>query len=110
MANALGCSVVAAGGLAGNAGHVRRERDPHDRRKVTIVMQPPALHLAMEFFVPLGRLMHDTVADIDPPHLQRAASVIRLMTAQALKDDDASFAAQISQYQSERTAPELVPR
>jgi hypothetical protein len=57
-----------------NAGHVRRERDPHDRRKVTIVMQPPALHLAMEFFVPLGRLMHDNVADIDPPDLQRAAA------------------------------------
>lgn len=62
-----------------SAGHVRRARDPHDRRKVTIAMQAPALHLAREFFVPLGRLMSDAVTDIASPDLQRATSVVRLM-------------------------------
>ena len=42
-------------------------------------MQPPALQLAMEFFVLLGRQMHDTVADISPDDLQRTTAVIRLM-------------------------------
>lgn len=64
-----------------NAGHVRRARDPHDRRKVTIAMQPPALRLAREFFVPLGQLMTDAVADVSSPDLQRAAAVVRLLIA-----------------------------
>jgi DNA-binding MarR family transcriptional regulator len=82
LATRLGLGAPATTGLVDRletAGHVRRERDPHDRRKVTIVMQPPALQLAKEFFVPLGRLMHDTVADVDLHDLQRTAAVVRLM-------------------------------
>ena len=85
LAARLGLGAPATSGLVDrleNAGHVRRERDPKDRRKVTIVMQPPALTLAMEFFVPLGRLMHDTVAGVDPRELETATRVIRrLITA-----------------------------
>jgi DNA-binding MarR family transcriptional regulator len=82
LATRLGLGAPATTGLVDRletAGHVRRERDPHDRRKVTIVMQPPALQLAKDFFVPLGRLMHDTVADVDLHDLQRTAAVVRLM-------------------------------
>jgi DNA-binding MarR family transcriptional regulator len=82
LASRLGLGAPATTGLVDrleNAGHVRRERDPHDRRKVTIVMQPPALQVAMDFFVPLGRRMHETVADISLADLQRAAAVIRRM-------------------------------
>ncbi len=83
LASRLGLGAPATTGLVDRleaAGHVRRERDPHDRRKVTIVMQPPALQLAMEFFIPLGRLMRDTVADISPQELQRVTTVVRLLT------------------------------
>jgi DNA-binding MarR family transcriptional regulator len=82
LAGLLGLGPPATTGLVDrleNAGHVRRERDPHDRRKVTIVMQPPALQLAMEFFGPLGRLMHDTVAGVGTEELETAAAVVRLM-------------------------------
>jgi DNA-binding MarR family transcriptional regulator len=82
LATRLGLGAPATTGLVDrleNAGHVRRERDPGDRRKVTLVMQPPALQLATEFFVPLGRLMHDTVADVGVQDLQRATAVVRLM-------------------------------
>jgi DNA-binding MarR family transcriptional regulator len=88
LASLLGLGAPATTGLVDrleSAGHVRRERDPHDRRKVTIVMQPPALQLAMEFFVPLGRLMHDTVADIGPEDLQRVTAVVRLLTTAVTK-------------------------
>ena len=83
LASRLGLGAPATTGLVDrleNAGHVRRERAPHDRRKVTIVMQPTALQLAVDFFVPLGRLMHDTVADFSAQDLQRATAVIRRMT------------------------------
>lgn len=82
LAARLGLGAPATTGLVDrleNAGHVRRERDTRDRRKVTIVMQPPALQLAMEFFVPLGQLMHDTVADLSDDDLQRVTAVIRRM-------------------------------
>jgi DNA-binding MarR family transcriptional regulator len=88
LATRLGLGAPATTGLVDRletAGHVRRERDPHDRRKVTIVMQPPALQLAMEFFVPLGRLMHDTAADVDLHDLQRTAAVVRLMITAVTK-------------------------
>ena len=82
LATRLGLGAPATTGLVDRletAGHVRRERDPHDRRKVTIVMQPAAQQLATEFFVPLGRLMHATVADVSPQDLQRTTAVLRLM-------------------------------
>lgn len=84
LATRLGLGAPATTGLVDRleqAGHVRRERDPSDRRKVTIVMQPPALHLAMEFFGPLGRLMHDAVVEVSPNDLKGAATVVRLMIA-----------------------------
>jgi DNA-binding MarR family transcriptional regulator len=83
LATRLGLGAPATTGLVDrleNAGHVRRQRGPDDRRKVTIVMQPSALQLAKNFFVPLGEQMHKTVADISPQDLERVATVVRLMT------------------------------
>ncbi|AGL19144.1 MarR family winged helix-turn-helix transcriptional regulator [Actinoplanes sp. N902-109] len=80
LAARLGLGAPATTGLVDrleNAGHVRRRRDPQDRRKVTIVMQPQALQLARDFFVPLGRLMHDTVADVSAEDLRRVTAVVR---------------------------------
>ncbi|GAB7046524.1 MarR family transcriptional regulator [Catenuloplanes indicus JCM 9534] len=82
LATRLGLGAPSTSGLVDrleNAGHVRRVRDPRDRRKVTIVMQPQAMQLATDFFVPLGRLMHDTVADVDGEDLRRVTDVVRRM-------------------------------
>lgn len=84
LATRLGLGPPATTGLVDrleSAGHVRRERDPQDRRKVIIVMQPPALQLAMEFFVPLGRLMHQAAENVSVQDLERTAAVVRLMIA-----------------------------
>ena len=61
------------------SGHVRRMRDPLDRRRVTIVMEPMARHLAVEYFVPLGRRMTEAVADRTDEDLRIAAEVVRRM-------------------------------
>ncbi|WP_433797626.1 MarR family winged helix-turn-helix transcriptional regulator [Actinoplanes sp. CA-252034] len=82
LATRLGLGAPATTGLLDrleNAGHVRRERDPNDRRKVTVVMQPQALQLATQFFLPLGRLMHEAVADLGPQELRHADTVVRRM-------------------------------
>lgn len=74
-----------------NAGHVRRTRDTRDRRKITIVMQPTALELAMAFFQPLGQRMTGAVADLPAEELRRAAAVVRrLITAVTEARDAAS--------------------
>jgi DNA-binding MarR family transcriptional regulator len=64
------------------AGHVRRTRDPQDRRKVTIVMEAPARDLATEYFVPLGRLMTEALDGTSAADVQRATDIVRrLITA-----------------------------
>ncbi|MBB5873430.1 DNA-binding MarR family transcriptional regulator [Allocatelliglobosispora scoriae] len=68
-----------------SAGHVVRDRDPHDRRKVTIRMQNVALQLAMQFFAPLGVGMAHASADIPVTELKIASTVVRRMT-QAVTD------------------------
>ncbi|MGW4527997.1 MarR family winged helix-turn-helix transcriptional regulator [Amycolatopsis sp. NPDC004378] len=82
LAGRLGLGAPATTGLVDRlekVGHVRRQRDPQDRRRVTIVMTPQALRLATEFFIPLGRLMHDTVADVSSQDLRDATAVVRMM-------------------------------
>ncbi|GAA1042255.1 hypothetical protein GCM10009557_67820 [Virgisporangium ochraceum] len=58
-------------------GHVERTRDPNDRRRVTIEMQPQALELASAYFQPLGRTMADAVADMSDSDLRTTAEVVR---------------------------------
>lgn len=73
------------------AGHVRRTRDPQDRRKVIIVMQPPAREVATEYFVPLGRLMTEALDGTATDDLDRATAIIRrLITAVTTARDQAA--------------------
>lgn len=63
-------------------GHVERTRDPNDRRRVTIAMQPQALELASAYFQPLGREMASAVAEISDEDLRTTAAVVfRLIDA-----------------------------
>lgn len=48
------------------AGHVRRERDPGDRRRVIVTYGEPGMELAGRFFLPLGR--HHRAATADFTH------------------------------------------
>lgn len=61
------------------AGHVRRLRDPFDRRRITLGMETSALEVAVEYFVPLGRRMARAVADLSDAELRTATEVVRRM-------------------------------
>ena len=65
LARALGLtssSVTALLDRLERSGHLRRERDRTDRRRVTVHYDPSGMQLAMSFFAPLGQL-HRRVAD-----------------------------------------------
>lgn len=51
------------------AGHVRRERDPGDRRRVIVRYGEPGLALAGKFFLPLGRHHRAATADFTDAEL-----------------------------------------
>ena len=73
------------------AGHVRRTRDPQDRRKVIIVMQPPARQVAAEFFGPLGRLMTEVLDGTPAGEMRQATAIVRrLITAVNQARDEAA--------------------
>ncbi|GAA4605830.1 hypothetical protein GCM10023107_73590 [Actinoplanes octamycinicus] len=116
LATRLGLGGPATTGLIDrleSAGHVRRERDARDRRKVTILMQPRALQLATDFFVPLGALMHEAVADLSAEDLHRSIAVInRMVTAVAAARDSAArdSAARDSAARDSAAAPAGPPR
>jgi DNA-binding MarR family transcriptional regulator len=44
------------------AGFARRERDPHDRRKVLVRLEPTALERAMPYFAPMERATRSALA------------------------------------------------
>ncbi|GAA0607698.1 MarR family transcriptional regulator [Kribbella sandramycini] len=52
------------------AGHVRRERDPVDRRKVLIHYGDTGMQLARQFFVPLGDLHRQATAEFSPAEVE----------------------------------------
>jgi DNA-binding MarR family transcriptional regulator len=63
-----------------SAGHVVRDRDPHDRRKVTLRVQDAARQVARRFFAPLGVGMGQAAAGFSIADLQTATEVVRRMT------------------------------
>ncbi|GAA2609272.1 transcriptional regulator [Paractinoplanes durhamensis] len=63
-----------------NVGHVRRYRDPNDRRRVTVQMNDTAMKVASAFFVPLGVLMHEAAAEFTDEELARTAEIVRRMS------------------------------
>jgi len=68
LSRLLSLSPAATTALIGrleHAGHVLREHDTEDRRRVHLLMQPPARDLALAFFRPLGEKMQEAMAAYD---------------------------------------------
>jgi DNA-binding MarR family transcriptional regulator len=83
LAHKTGLSPAAATALVDRLearGHVSRFRDPENRRRVYVRMQDRAQELATEFFVPLGRRLHDVAHDFTDAELATTAAVVRRMT------------------------------
>jgi DNA-binding MarR family transcriptional regulator len=64
-----------------NAGHIRREADPSDRRKSLLRLENRAMALGREFFGPLGAHLHSAFADLTDDDLLAAHRVLTAMTA-----------------------------
>ena len=75
------------------SGHVTRESDPADRRKVILRYSDSGLATARAFFAPLGSHSHDAMADLPDADLHAATRVfIALIEAmRRYQDDLASF-------------------
>ncbi|MHA7241225.1 MarR family winged helix-turn-helix transcriptional regulator [Arthrobacter sp. TMS1-12-1] len=52
------------------AGHVRREPDPTDRRRVLLMVEPAAVRLGHEFFRPLTADLSDLMSTYDDAELE----------------------------------------
>jgi DNA-binding MarR family transcriptional regulator len=63
------------------AGHVRREADPADRRKALLRYEDSAMELAREFFTPLGVHLRSALADLSDKDLLAAHRVFSAMLA-----------------------------
>jgi DNA-binding MarR family transcriptional regulator len=84
LAHRLRLSPAAATALVDrleNVGHVRRYRDPNDRRRVTVQMSDTAMRVATAFFVPLGARMHEAAEDFTDEELARAAEIVQRLSA-----------------------------
>jgi DNA-binding MarR family transcriptional regulator len=65
LAEATGLTTGAITGVVDRlekAGFARRERDPHDRRKVLVRLEPTALERAMPYFAPMERATRSVLA------------------------------------------------
>ncbi len=57
------------------SGHITRQSDPTDRRKVILRYSDSGLATARAFFAPLGSHSHDAMADLPDTDLEAAARV-----------------------------------
>ncbi len=58
------------------SGHVVRERDAADRRRVVLKHAPHGHEVASEFFIPLGRRHHDALTDVSDADLATFLGVL----------------------------------
>src|ERR1700761_6173107 len=58
-----------------DAGHIRREADPGDRRKALLRYEEPGMELARSFFTPLGAKVRSAMADLSDSDLDAAHRV-----------------------------------
>jgi DNA-binding MarR family transcriptional regulator len=63
------------------AGHVRREADPADRRKALLRYENSGMELAHEFFMPLGVHLRAALAEMSDEDLMAAHRVFSAMLA-----------------------------
>ncbi|WP_424381407.1 MarR family winged helix-turn-helix transcriptional regulator [Mycobacterium sp.] len=75
------------------AGHVRREADPADRRKALLRYENSGMELAHEFFAPLGVHLRAALADLSDKDLTAAHRVFSAMLA-AMSKFESELAAQ----------------
>lgn len=61
------------------SGHVRRDADPGDRRRVLLAVDDPGLAVAASFFGPLGRAHGDALAGFSDADLATALSVLSVI-------------------------------
>jgi DNA-binding MarR family transcriptional regulator len=64
-----------------DAGHVRREADPSDRRKALLRYEDSGMELAHAFFTPLGIHLRAELADLADDDLMAAHRVLTAMIA-----------------------------
>jgi DNA-binding MarR family transcriptional regulator len=64
-----------------DAGHVRREADPADRRKALLRYENSGMELAREFFTPLGVHLRAALAELSDDELMAAHRVFTAMLA-----------------------------
>lgn len=64
-----------------DAGHVRRESDPTDRRKALLRYENSGMELAREFFAPLGVHLRSALAELTDKDLMAAHRVFSAMMA-----------------------------
>ncbi|CAN5833995.1 hypothetical protein BH10ACT9_BH10ACT9_24270 [soil metagenome] len=57
------------------SGHIRRESDPADRRKVILRYDEPGMAVARDFFTPLAQHTHTALADLPEEDLAAAHRV-----------------------------------
>ena len=84
LSRLLSLSPAATTALIGrleHAGHVLREHDTLDRRRVHLRMQAPARELAMAFFIPLGTRMREAMAAYDETEIEFVTTFIGRMLA-----------------------------
>jgi DNA-binding MarR family transcriptional regulator len=62
-----------------DAGHVRREPDPQDRRKTLLRYEKPGMALARSFLTPLGAELHAALAHLPDRDLEAAHRVFTSM-------------------------------
>lgn len=83
LSTALGISTGAATGVIDRlerAGHLRRRRDEHDRRKVVLHYDDAGRAVAAEFFGPLGRLSDEVTDTFGVDELRVVARFLEAMT------------------------------
>ena len=68
-----------------DSGNLRRESDPHDRRKVILKYADHGLELARQFFTPLERHTQRALADL-PDRDLRAAHRVLIGVLRAMRD------------------------
>jgi len=78
-----------------DAGHVRREPDPADRRKTLLRYEKPGMALARSFFNPLGAELRSALADLPDRDLAAAHRVFTAMIA-AMSTFESQLAVQSS--------------
>ena len=84
------------------AGHVRREADPADRRKALLRYEDSGMELAHEFFTPLGVHLRSALAELSDKDLLAAHRVFSAMLA-AMSTFEGELVAQQPKPATERS-------